>query len=95
MKTRTLPHPRPSRRYPAEVLTEDEVRRLLRACSPKAPTGIRKERREMTRQAASWDDVVDLQPDLPVLGSFGFSEGETVHVDKKTFDRAVRRLRRG
>jgi site-specific recombinase XerD len=29
------------KRYPAEVLTEAEVAALLRACSPKAPTGIR------------------------------------------------------
>ena len=44
MKTRTK-RPRrpskPSRRYPAEVLTEHEVRQLLRACSVKAPTGVR------------------------------------------------------
>jgi site-specific recombinase XerD len=40
--------PRPSRtpansgkKYPAEVLTEAEVASLIRACSPKAPTGIR------------------------------------------------------
>ena len=49
------------------------------------------ERREMTRDAASWDDVVDLQPG-PVLESFEFSEGDTVRVDKRTFDRAIRRL---
>lgn len=44
MSTRTRPHRRtfkPSCRYPTEVLTEDEVGRLMRACSPKAPTGIR------------------------------------------------------
>jgi len=29
------------RRYPAEVLTPDEVRRLIRAASGRAPTGIR------------------------------------------------------
>ena len=28
-------------RYPAEVLTPDEVRTLIRACSSRAPTGIR------------------------------------------------------
>ncbi len=37
-------------------------------------------RKEMTRDAASWDDVVDLQPGLPVQDSFEFSEGETVQV---------------
>ncbi len=45
MKTRTKrhrrQHPPRRRRQPAEVLTEDEVRRLLRACSSKAPTGVR------------------------------------------------------
>ncbi len=43
MRTRINRHqgPQPHRRYPAEVLTEEEVRRLLRACSSKAPTGIR------------------------------------------------------
>ncbi len=29
------------RQYPAEVLTPDEVRALLRACSHRAPTGVR------------------------------------------------------
>lgn len=29
------------RTYPAEILTEDEVGGLFKACSPKAPTGIR------------------------------------------------------
>lgn len=29
------------KKYPAEVLTEAEVASLIRACSPKAPTGIR------------------------------------------------------
>ena len=29
------------RRYPAELLTQGELRALLRACSPRAPTGIR------------------------------------------------------
>ena len=37
-------HRRPAnkgRRYPAEILTADEVRALIRACSNRAPTGIR------------------------------------------------------
>ena len=29
------------RRYPAEVLTPDEVRALVKACSNGAPTGVR------------------------------------------------------
>src|SRR5882724_11331329 len=29
------------RRYPAEVLTPDEVRALVKACSNRAPTGVR------------------------------------------------------
>ncbi len=29
------------RSYPVEVLTDDEVRALIRACSNRAPTGIR------------------------------------------------------
>jgi site-specific recombinase XerD len=29
------------RTYPAEVLTPDEVRALLKACSHRAPTGVR------------------------------------------------------
>ena len=29
------------RRYPAEILTGDEVRSLLRSCSTRAPTGVR------------------------------------------------------
>lgn len=28
-------------RYPAEILTEDEVRALLKSCSTRAPTGVR------------------------------------------------------
>ena len=33
--------PKPKRRLPPEVLTDDEVRALMAACSPKAPTGLR------------------------------------------------------
>ena len=46
--------------------------------------------RPMTRNAATWDDVVDLQPGLPVQGNAEFSEGEAVRVTKEAFDRAVR-----
>ena len=38
------PAPRPSnkgQKYPAEVLTDDEVRRLIQVCSTRAPTGVR------------------------------------------------------
>ena len=52
-------------------------------------------KKQMTREAASWDDVVDLQPGLPVRDSFEFSEGETVEVTKRVFDRAVRKLMAG
>lgn len=34
-------HPNRGRRFPAEVLTGDEVRALIKACSRRAPTGIR------------------------------------------------------
>ena len=33
--------PKPKRRLPPEVLTDDEVRALMAACSPRAPTGLR------------------------------------------------------
>ncbi len=33
--------PNKGRTYPPEVLTEDEVKALIRACSNRAPTGIR------------------------------------------------------
>jgi site-specific recombinase XerD len=33
--------PRRGQRYPAEILSEDEVRGLVRACSRRAPTGVR------------------------------------------------------
>ena len=33
--------PSRGRRFPAEILTTDEVRALVRACSNRAPTGIR------------------------------------------------------
>jgi site-specific recombinase XerD len=33
--------PKPKRRLPPEVLTDDEVRALMAACSPWAPTGLR------------------------------------------------------
>ncbi|MCH8831577.1 MAG: tyrosine-type recombinase/integrase, partial [Chloroflexi bacterium] len=33
--------PNKDRTYPPEVLTEDEVKSLIRACSNRAPTGIR------------------------------------------------------
>jgi site-specific recombinase XerD len=35
------PAPNKGRTYPAEVLTGDEVKALIRACSNRAPTGIR------------------------------------------------------
>ncbi len=36
-----MPASRTRRRFPPEVLTDDEVARLLRACSRRAPTGLR------------------------------------------------------
>ena len=50
--------------------------------------------RKLTIEAASWDDVVDLQPGIPVLDSFEISEGETVEVTKAEFNRAIRELKR-
>ena len=50
------------------------------------------EKRELTREAASWDDVLDLQPGLPVSGNTDFAEGESVRVTKAAFDLAVRKL---
>ena len=38
-KSRTAPNK--GRTFPPEVLTEDEVRALIRACSNRAPTGVR------------------------------------------------------
>ena len=35
------PHPNRGKRFPAEVLTGDEVRGLIKAASGRAPTGIR------------------------------------------------------
>ena len=42
MKARTQRHCLSGRRFPAEVLTEEEVQRLLRACSSKAPIAMAK-----------------------------------------------------
>ena len=53
------------------------------------------EKREMTFGAASWDDVVALQPGLPVLDSFELSEGDVVSVTKREFNRAVLNLMAG
>ncbi len=50
-------------------------------------------KKEMTQGAASWDDVVGLQPGIPVKESAHFSEGGTVQVTKKEFNAAVRRLK--
>lgn len=50
-------------------------------------------KKEMTQEAASWDDVVGLQPGVPVEGSAHFSEGDTVQVTKREFNAAVRRLK--
>jgi len=41
MAKRKRTPPNKGRKYPAEVLTDDEVQRLIRACSKRAPTGIR------------------------------------------------------
>src|SRR5438132_9998176 len=34
-------HANAGRRFPAEILTPDEVRALIKACSNRAPTGVR------------------------------------------------------
>src|SRR5881397_136687 len=34
-------HANAGRRFPAEILTPDEVRALIKACSSRAPTGVR------------------------------------------------------
>src|SRR6059058_6409486 len=34
-------HANAGRRFPAEILTPDEVRALVKACSGRAPTGVR------------------------------------------------------
>lgn len=51
------------------------------------------DQKKMTQDAASWDDVVGLQPGVPVEGSAHFSEGDTVQVTKREFNAAVRRLK--
>ncbi len=53
------------------------------------------EKRKMTRQAASWDDIEALQPGLPVKGNSNFSEGDVRKVSKEEFDEALARLERG
>jgi hypothetical protein len=51
-------------------------------------------KKEMTQAAASWDDVVGLQPGIPVEGSTHFSEGgDTVRVTKRKFNAAARKLK--
>lgn len=52
------------------------------------------EKKEMTRDAASWDDVVDTQPGVPVQGNTDFSEGETRTVTLAQFNRQIRKLRK-
>jgi hypothetical protein len=50
-------------------------------------------KKEMTQDAASWDDVVGTQPGLPVETSAQFSEGDSRQVTKRQFNAAVRRLK--
>ena len=52
------------------------------------------DKKKMTRAAASLDDVMGLQPGLPVKSTAQFSEGETVQVTKRRFDSVVKRLKR-
>lgn len=49
--------------------------------------------KEMTIEAASWDDVVDLTPGVPVTDQLEFTEGDTVRVTKAQFDAAVKKLK--
>ncbi len=50
-------------------------------------------KKKMTQAAASWDDVVSIQPGLSVQVSASFSEGDTRQVTKREFNAAVRRLK--
>ncbi len=51
------------------------------------------EKKEMTRDAASWDDIVGLQKGLPVRGNCDFSEGgDTLPVTAEEFERRVAEL---
>ena len=50
------------------------------------------ELKEMTMQAASWDDVIGLTPNVPVAFQGNFAEGDTEQVTKKQFDAALRKL---
>ena len=56
--------PRKDRKYPAEVLTEDEVSALLRRCSPTAPTGVRNRAliMAMYRCGLRISEALDLKP---------------------------------
>ncbi len=56
-------------------------------------TGWDFELKEMTRDAASWDDIVGLQEGLPVRGNCDFSEGgDTLSVTAEEFERRVAEL---
>lgn len=57
-------------------------------------TGWDFERGEMTREAASWDDVVATQPGLNVAASYEFSEGDLRRVTASEFAQAIEALRR-
>jgi site-specific recombinase XerD len=58
------PPPNAGRTFPAEVLTEDEVRALLRQCSLRAPTGIRNRAliTIMYRGGLRISEALDLRP---------------------------------
>ena len=56
--------PNKGKRYPPEILTQDEVRALIRACSSRAPTGVRNRALLVTlyRAGLRIGETLDLYP---------------------------------
>ena len=56
--------PNKGKRYPPEILTPDEVRSLIRACSSRAPTGVRNRALLVTlyRAGLRIGETLDLYP---------------------------------
>ncbi len=80
-------------RLPLYVITGKKPTSLERIDGSVTLRGWDFDQRKLTIEAGDWDDVVDLQPGIPVRESFQFSEGETVEVSKAVFDQALRDLR--
>ncbi len=86
----------PRRRFPAEILSDAEVRQLLDACNCRSPTGVRNRTliAVLYRGGLRINEALDLFPkdvdlvSLPKTSSAAFLRGVATHASGPTLPRA-------